>query len=376
MTRGRLILCLAGAIAGCHRRAPEAPAGPIPPQGQVWLTPQQVKDAQLTVETVGVHTVGQAIVSAGKVTFDDLLVSHVFSPVTGRITRILAQPGQRVKKGAPLCAIASPDLGQAASDVAKAQAAQFQTEKDFKRSQDLYEANAVAQRDFEASQAAYLAAKAELERARRKLLLLKKTGGDEVTQEFTLVSQIDGEVIMRAANPGVEVQGMYSGGTPVELFTIGSLERVWILADVFEVDLARVRKGAAVSATLVSQPGRVFEGKVEWVSGALDPVSRTAKVRCSIDNKDLALKPEMYTSVRISVDEEKALAIPKSAPLRMGDQIFAFVEIGERDGLVRFERRPIAVDLDKGTDWVAVAHGLDQGERVVTTGGILLMGML
>ena len=267
----------------CVKSVPAAQrvAGEAPP-GEVWLTPQQVKDAHIEIEPTGDRPVGGLVRAAGRVTFDDLRVGHVFSPVTGRITKILAQPGQRVKKGESLCVIQSPDLGSAVSDMAKAQASLFQAEQDWKRQKDLLEVHAAAQRDYETAQSTYLNARAEMERAERKAKLLRNASLDAVTQEYVLPSPIDGEVIMRGANPGLEVSGQYSGGGAVELFTIGELDRVWVLADVYEMDLARIKKGAEVDVKVLAYPGDTFTGAVEWVSGALDPISHIAKVRCSV----------------------------------------------------------------------------------------------
>ncbi|HSY42056.1 MAG TPA: hypothetical protein VLA79_21120 [Polyangia bacterium] len=91
--------------AGCIARAPAAQTSGQAPPGEVWLTPDQVKNAGMEIESIGDRPVGGTIHVAGRVTFDDLRVAHVFSPVTGRITKILAQPGQRVKKGEKLCVI-------------------------------------------------------------------------------------------------------------------------------------------------------------------------------------------------------------------------------------------------------------------------------
>ena len=201
------------------------------PPGEVRMTPQQIKDAHLELEPAEDRPVGGAIRAAGRVTFDDLRVGHVFSPVTGRITKIVAQPGQRVKKGEPLCVIQSPDMGSAISDLAKAQASLFQAERDWKRQKDLLELHAAAQRDYELSESTYLNARAEMDRAERKAQLLRDAGLDAVTQEYVLRAPIDGEVIMRGASPGLEIQGQYSGGANVELYTIGELDRVWVLTD-------------------------------------------------------------------------------------------------------------------------------------------------
>jgi cobalt-zinc-cadmium efflux system membrane fusion protein len=351
------------------------------PSGEAWISAKQIADAHITVATIGDHDVGGAIVTSGKVTFDDLRVAHVFSPVTGRVTKILAQPGERVKKEQPLCVIQSPDLGQAFSDLAKAQADASAAEKDFRRQKELYDAHAASQKDFEAAKANYDKARAELDRAQRKANLLSRGGGDRDTQEYSLKAPIEGEVVVRNVNPGTEVQGTYGGGTAVELFTVGELDRVWVLADIFEMDLGRVKKGAHVSVKVVAYPQRIFDGNVEWVSGSLDANTRTAKVRISVDNPKedglRLLKPEMYATVSISVDERKALAIPRTAIMRLGDQTIVFKQIGQTpDGRLKFERVPIAVDEEEGGDWLPVTHGIAGGDRIVTSGGILLLGML
>jgi cobalt-zinc-cadmium efflux system membrane fusion protein len=361
-------------IAGCHGQAAEQP--PVP-SGQAWISAKQIADAHITISPVGEHDVGGAIVTSGKVTFDDLRVSHVFSPVSGRVTQILAQPGERVKKDQPLAIIQSPDLGQAFSDLAKAQADMGAAEKDYKRTKELFDAHAASQKDFEASKAAYDKARAELERAQRKAHLLARGGGDRDTQEYSLKAPIDGEVVVRNVNPGTEVQGTYGGGTAVELFTVGELDRVWVVADIFEMDLGKVKKDAHVSVKVVAYPQRIFDGHVEWLSGSLDANTRTAKVRISVDNRERLLKPEMYATVSISVDEHKALAIPLASLMRLGDQTIVFKQIGSvPDGRLKFERIPVAVDEEEGGDWLPVTHGLDSGDRIVTSGGILLLGML
>src|SRR5450432_961044 len=268
---GGVLIC----TSSCVARAPAANASEVPP-GEVWMTQQQIKDAHLELEPAEDRPVGGTIRAAGRVTFDDLRVGHVFSPVTGRITKIIAQPGQRVKKGDPLCVIQSPDMGSAISDMTKAQASLFQAETDWKRQKNLLELHAAAQRDYEMAESAYLNAKAEMERAERKARLLRSAGLDVVTQEYVLPSPIDGEVIMRGANPGLEIQGQYTGGANVELYTIGELDRVWVLADVYEMDLPRVKKGAAVDIKMLSYPDDTFSGVVEWISGALDPISHIA----------------------------------------------------------------------------------------------------
>jgi RND family efflux transporter MFP subunit len=172
------------------------------------------------------------------------------------------------------------------------------------------------------------------------------------------------------------VQGEYSGGPAAALFTVGALDPIVVLADVFEIDLARVKVGADLSLTVPAYPGRVFTGKIDWVSDQLDPTTRTAQVRCLLPNSDRALKPEMYATVSIRVAGRPALSVPRTAVLRLGTQEVAFVENHRApDGRRVFERRPIQVDQEPVGEYLPVLRGLHAGDQVVSRGAILLSGM-
>jgi membrane fusion protein, heavy metal efflux system len=369
-------LCLVVASGpGCQRR--DAKPSAAPPTTEVWLAPEQATAAKLLVEPLEPQPVGGVVVASGRVTFDDLHVAHVLSPVTGRVVKIEAQPGQRVKKGDTLAVIESPDVATAFSDLAKAQADFGAAEKEANRQKELFDLHAGSQRDFESAQSNFSKARAELDRARKKTRILRGSSSDRSNQMYTLRTPIDGEVIARNVNPGAEVQGQYTGGTVLELFTVGELDSVWVLGDVFEMDLGRVKAGTACLATVVSYPGRVFRGLADWVSDTLDPATHTSKVRCKIANTDRALKPEMYATVTLPVDRQVALAIPRSALLRLGDQTVVFVEVGKTpDGRLRFERRPVVVNEEMGNEFLPVLRNLAKGERIVVSGAILLSGML
>ncbi|HEY2515378.1 MAG TPA: efflux RND transporter periplasmic adaptor subunit [Polyangiaceae bacterium] len=374
-----LLSLLAAVTSGCkHEPQAEAapPAAEAVPAGEVWITKDQLSQAQIDVEAVAEHDVHDTILVSGRVAFDDQRVGHVFSPLTGRVARIDAKLGQIVKKGDPLANIVSPDLGQASSDLSKADADLMAAEHDYKRKKDLFAGHAASAADLEASEDAYRKAKAERERAHEKVRLLRGGAGD-VTQGYTLTAPIDGEVIARNVSPGAEVQGQYGSGNAVELFTVGQLDRVWVLADVFEMDLARVKVGSKVSLSVVAYPGRNFEGTVDWVSGTIDPTSRTAKVRCSLPNDDRALRPEMYATVRLEVGDEHAVSVPRASVLRLGDQLMVWEEKGATaDGRVRFVRVPVKVSDVVGTDWLPLTDGPKPGARIVASGGIILLGML
>jgi cobalt-zinc-cadmium efflux system membrane fusion protein len=290
---------------------------------------------------------------------------------------MVASLGQHVKKGDALAVIESPDLGSVVSDMAKAMADLEAAERDYRRQKELWEAHAAAERDFEAAQVRFRQAKAELDRAEKKARLLNAESGDAVTQGYTLRSSIDGEVIARSANPGMEVQGQYAGGNAVELYTIGASDHLWAMADIYETDLPRVRKGAPVTVRVVTWPDRAFEGKVDWIAGAVDPVTRTTKLRCALENPEGLLKSEMYATVVVRVPGRKALAVPRAALFRIGDATAVFVLIGkDGDGITKFALRPVRTDAEGSADPVPILGGLAVGDEIVTSGGVLIAGKL
>ncbi len=374
----RIVVAAAMAVA-CHgapEASNEAPQGPQPPAGEVWLTSQQVKDSHIDVTRVNLSDLDDTILTAGTVTLDDRRTGHVFSPVTGRVVSIDAQLGKRVTKGQVLAVIESPDVGSAVSDVRKAEADLVAAEHDVKRKKDLYEQHAGTESDLEAAQDNYRRARAEVERAQQKAALLRVGGANVVTQTYALTSPVDGEVLLRNINPGIEVQGQYSGGAGQELFTIGEIDRLWVLGNVYEMDIARVHPGTPASVTVVAYPGRVFKGQVDWVSGSIDPATRTATVRCTFDNPDRLLRPMMYATMQISVDQKRALAIPRGALLRVGGSKVVFIERGEDAGRVKFKRVEVDVDEGESSPMLEVKSGLQDGQKVVTGGAILLLAML
>lgn len=364
------------ALAGCQ--GTPGPAAEVrPPAGETWIPERQVAEAGIVVTPLAEQAVGGELTLPGRLAFDDTRVAHVFSPVSGRVVRLVAALGQRVRKGDTLAVIESPDLGLAASDLAKARADLAAAQRDYQRMKELFEAHAGAERDYEAAEDRFRQAKAELERAGAKARLLDLRAGSAVTQEYALRTPIDGEVVARMASPGIEVQGQYSVGSAVELYTVGAEDRLWALADVYESDLPRIRFGAPAVVHVISWPDRAFAGRVDWISGVLDPTSRTEKIRCALDNKDGALRPEMDATVAVSVPGRSALALPRTALFRMGDATVVFVRTGTTpDGSVRFALRPVVVDDEGGAGPVAVLHGVGSGEQVVTAGTALVAGRL
>jgi cobalt-zinc-cadmium efflux system membrane fusion protein len=365
----RAVLLLAlGASAGCREAAGSTSRGSALVAGEIALGPDEIRQSSIVVEATSDQEIDDTLVTTGRVTFEDIKVGHVFSPVTGRVVRIDVDLGAHVKAGQPLAAIESPDVSQASSDVAKAEADVIAAEHVLQREGDLLAKNATSQKDYEGAEDAYRQARAEKQRASQKAFLLRAGSVDTVTQNYSLVSPLEGEVLARNLSVGTEVQGQYSGGTQ-ELFVVGELDEVWVLADVYEIDLARVHTGAKCIVRTVAYRDKTFEGKVDWIAGILDPTTRTAKLRCTFANGEGMLKPDMYATATISVAPRNVLALRKTAILHLGAQTVVFLDHGAGpNGKHSFERVPVEVDEALGGGWLPVLHGLDPGDNVVTNG--------
>jgi membrane fusion protein, heavy metal efflux system len=351
-------------VLGC--RSPERAKPADPPQGEVWLLQSEVERAGVATAPVEEHSVDDVLVTNGRVAFDEARVAHVLSPLSGRVVVIAADLGAHVRKGDPLVFIESPDLGAATADLNKSTAALIAAEHAYERLKELQQANAASEAALEQAEDAWRTARAERERAEQKVRLLH--AGRTVTQLYPLTSPIEGDVLARNVTPGLNLQGAYSGGAALELFTVGDVENVWVLADVYEADLARVRSGAHVDVNVIGLE-QTFQGSVDWISNILDPQTRTARLRCAIPNPQSLLKPEMYGTVRVSATPIPALAIPRTAIVHLGTQTMVFIDRGAApDGRKRYERLPVAADENRAGEWVSVTHGLNPGELVVVKG--------
>ena len=320
----------------------------------------------LSIEPARTREEKLVAVLPAQVSMDEDHSVRVASPVTGRIVRLDVQPGDHVAAGQALAHLTSSDVGQAQSDVAKAEALELQSQASLARAHELWAHQVIAQKELEQAEADAAQARAEASRARARAKALGTTS--RVDQEFVLRAPIAGEVLERNANPGAEVRPDASG----PLFVISDRRRVWITAELYPRDLARVHLGDRVRFTTEAAPGRTFDARVTYVSGGLDPQTRTATMRASLENADGVLRAQTPGSVRLyAAGPDPAPVVPTAALITNGGATEVIVQ--GRDG--RFRRRAVLVGEDDGEQSVLTA-GLSPGERVVTRGSLLLAAEL
>jgi Cu(I)/Ag(I) efflux system membrane fusion protein len=183
----------------------------------------------------------------------------------------------------------------------------------------------------------------------------------EAWENVPVVAPATGYVIDKDVVEG----GRIEAGARV--YRIADLSRLWVDAEVYESDLAQVKKGQPVTVQLPYVPGQSFEGTVDYIYPTLDGVTRTGRVRVALDNPGLTLKPDMYADVELAVDLGERLVIPSSAVIYTGPRRLVFVDLGEG----RLRPQEIEVGVRAG-EYVEVTHGLELGDVVVTSGNFLI----
>ncbi|WP_243317138.1 efflux RND transporter periplasmic adaptor subunit [Geothrix paludis] len=302
----------------------------------------------LRTDKVTEGLVGGELRTVGRVAVDETRVRKVNVKVEGFVEKLFVDyVGKPVAKGQPLFSLYSPEFVSAQREYLLAL-----------KTQKALSSGSLQQSGGEL-----------LESAKRRLLLwdvpaeavdrLEKTG--EVQKSLTLRSPISGIVTAKNVVEGARI-------TPADIpFEITDLSRVWVLTDIYEAELGRVKVGASADLSLESQPGHTFKGRVAFVDPVMDPKTRTAKARLEFANPKGDLKPEMFGEVLLKGPGRKGLLVPLDAVLDAGTTKVAFIALG--DG--KFEPREVTTGTTVG-EKVEIRSGLKAGDEVVVRANFLV----
>ena len=351
--------------------------------------PTTAQWAALTVEPVEQHQFRMEFATEGKISVNDDSSTPIFSPYAGRVIKLLARPGEYVKRGQPLFVIEATDTVQGLNDFIAALSATNTARSKLnlvqiveKRANDLYAGKAVPLKDWQQAQADLAAAQNDmrssetaLEAARNRLRILGRTDEEiaafqekrQIKPDTPIYSPIDGTVVQRKIGPGQYI----SSGATDPAFVIGDLSTVWLTAFVRETDASNVSVGQDIAFSVLAAPGRNFQARINYVASAFDPATRRLLVRATVENSDGVLKPEMFANVTLfsngDPSEVNTPAIPRSAVIYEGDAARLWVAHDDHS----IELRRIKIGLSNGK-MMQVLSGVRAGEKVVTKGTLFI----
>jgi cobalt-zinc-cadmium efflux system membrane fusion protein len=305
----------------------------------------------------------------GSVAFNAFKTTPVITQVGGPVSRILVVPGEYVRAGQPLLEVSSPDYSQLLATYLKARDTLRVASENYQRAEDLYAHHAIAQRDLLQAESDRVQAQADANAAIQGMKILGINNPDAVAEtpaafsQIPLLAPIGGEIVERLVAPG---QVLQAGST--QAFTISDTSTVWVLADIYQADLAYVHMGDRVTVHTDAYPD-TFHGRISYISPALDPNTRTLQARIVVENPGDKLKKDMYVTVSVMAGMvPNAIAVPDAAILR-NDENEPFVYIENAPG--SFGRRQVQIGQSEAGR-TEILSGLNPGDKVVADGSLFL----
>lgn len=362
---------LAGCDSGPHESASKMTSFSSQPSAsekpQLFTIPAE-QMAHVQVVTVEPSKITRVLRLTGAVAYNAFKTTPVITQVGGPVSRILVVPGEHVRAGQPLLTISSPDYSAMLAAYLKAQDVFRVADKNYARAQDLYQHNAIAERDLLQAESDRNQAQVDLNASEQtlKILGIPRPGDLEkapASAEIKLLSPLSGEVVERDVSPG---QLLQAGAT--QAFMISDMSTVWVLANVYQSDLAFVKSGDTVVVQTDSYPG-TFHGKISYISPALDPTTRTLQARIVVDNPGEKLKKDMYVTATVLAGTiPNAIAVPDASILRDDqNQPFVYAVSGANE----FGRR--SVEIGESQDGqTQILKGLSPGDKIAGDGSLFL----
>ena len=341
------------------------------PGAVVTLTPEMVARAGIKTARAEAGTAAASLRMPGVVQPNAYKEVAVTSLVSGRVVQVRVELGQRVITGEALATVYSPELADAQTAFIVARADQVAHAQRQTRTQRLTAIGAVSRQELELLEAERAMHDAAVETARARLLLLgipeertqRLAGPQDVVTTIDVRAPLAGVITRRTANPGL----LIDPATP--LFTIVDLSTVWIIADLYERDFAKVRVGSPATITSGAYPELTLRGQVSYIDPQVQPETRTAKLRVEVPNPGGRLRFGMYVDVNAGESVREGVFVPKTAVQVVDAQSVVYVASGDDSG--RFVQRHVEVGAPVG-DRVPVVAGLEPGERVVSEGVFFL----
>lgn len=318
---------------------------------QIRISVEKVQKLGVRTEQAAVRRLDRVVRAAGRIEVDERRVYAVAPKFEGWVERLFVNvTGQPVAKGQPLFEVYSPELVSAQREYALAAQGR----------QSLKDAPPDARAAMKQLADSSLARLRNWDISQEQIDALARTGNAKRTMTFR--SPVSGVVLEKKALQGMRFMPGES------LYQIADISAVWVLADVFEQDIAHVKTGSRARMTIAAYPGQVFEGKVTYIYPTLNPETRTVQVRLEMANPRQLLKPAMFAQVEVPVaGHDNVVTVPLSAVIDSGVRQIVLVQVGEG----RFEPREVKLG-QRGDNYVQVLEGVAEGEPVVVAANFLI----
>lgn len=343
--------------------------------GVVTLPPEKQKSSGIEVRKVALEDAAVPLSATAVIEMNMDRSAKISPRVTGKAVRIIASQGDRVKTGQTLAYLDSVELDQTWADYLKAQGKVELAGTNLQREETLFEKKVSPEKDVLKAKQELGEAEADLNLAKERFRLLgvnvsqfEATRGNGSHPLIPVTTPVGGVVIEKTVTQGEMVNSEKA------LFTVADLSTLWVVIDIYEKDISRLRRGTGVKVSVAAFPEKTFKGKISYISDVVDEKTRTEKARVTIDNSSGLLKPGMFATVlteATSGGTERLIAVPEEAILIDGTKRKVFIQIAPD----KFRMREIEAGRTLGGR-LEVVSGLKEGEMVAVKGAFILKSEL
>ncbi len=360
-------LVLVVLLGACQKKQETPETAPAEDPGLVSVTPLLLK--RLAILAVGEGEMADTVRVPARIEVDEQRVARIGAAVTGRLTEIHAELGQRVRRGEVLAILHSAELSTSQLAYLKAVSQEGLQLRAVARAKLLFESDVISSAELQKRESELLQAEAERQTSHDQLRVLGMTEADikqlastrSVHSVSSVIATIDGVVIERKITQGQVVQ-------PADaLFTVADLSHVWLVAEIPEQQAGLVRAGGVTEAEIPALGDQAIKGRLIFVSDTVKPDTRTVTARMDVENADRLIKPGMLASMLIRGALHKRLMVPVVAVVHDGSQDYVFVQKDAQ----HFELRQVKLGQENA-GVAPVISGLAEGEKIVTEGAFHL----
>ncbi|MDP4267666.1 MAG: efflux RND transporter periplasmic adaptor subunit [Bacteroidota bacterium] len=327
--------------------------------GKFTLTANNKK--MIKIDTVKMAPVMNELKLPGKVSFDEDKVIKIFPMVSGYVTKVNVSVGDYVEKGQVLAVIKSSEMASFENDMVNTQSNVEIAKKNLSAIEDMYKSGISSEREYITAQKEYQKAVSEMNKVKN---IFKAYGGGENT-DYVVKSPISGVLVEKFINQSMQIRADNNNS----IFTISDIKNIWILANVYETDISKVKEGYDVNVTTLSYPDKIIKGKIDKIYNVLDPDNKTMKVRIQLNNTGNLLKPGMFANVSVifQEDNKKMLSIPSNAIVFDRNKNYVLVYKSDNDIQLR------AVSIESSINNISyISEGLNSNEKVISQNQLLL----
>ena len=319
----------------------------------------------VSVDTVCLHEVTDELTLNGRVTFNQEQVARVFPIFGGTVTDVHAEIGDHVRKGDVLATIRSGEVADYEKQSKEAEQQLIIARRSLQSVQDMFESGMASERDVLQARQELSNAEAE-ERRISEIFSIYHISGKSLYQ---VKAPVSGFIVEKNINKEMQLRSDQND----EIFIISGLEKVWVMADVYESDISKVREGAPVRITTLAYPGKEFTGKIDKVYNMLNEESKTMNVRVKLSNNNYLLKPGMFTNVCVQskASDKELPRIDSHALVFEGGK--NYVVVVEADG--RLAVREVAVYKQLSKECY-LSSGIAAGGRILNKNVLLVYNAL